>query len=521
MPQGHPTTQVVNKLKEYLQLEYATQKLKQMQSSAPAVPAVVEAPDAAPPLPSSDGLMPGQPPPLLFPAPQNPLMRDFKGMKQLRLNLPQQDNTTDCGCFLLVYVQHFCENLPDKITHPMVEALERKDAYGGIRLPEQQCPFFMGPRWFHSSRGFLMRILLRAEVLDVLIKQYKLKLTAAAGGPLDAPVAAGEAAAVLEVQEEDPRLVIARQQLESTRKQAEADEEECKTKEVTMWKKGLEAAAAKDANAGAGAAAAGGGGDTTFARKPARGKGKPGALPLVTLCDSDGDADDEDLPPGLHSKGDATAAPAKRTQTRTREAPAAAHDEEVIHVVDNDDDDFKQKAPAAKPKRQAKRGSGGSDEPKEEVGRRSNRLQGKAQQNLAESSYQSSDHEDVDEDKPVAQDHQPEYKRLRKKSKAAVAEAEADDDGDVQFMSEHSPDGKKDRREATPEVTQKMMDRQQIGAATDGGAAPATSEDDGPPPPGFAPEVWDLTDEPEEQKPTLDLVPSKPPTGGSGARKKR
>ena len=91
--------------------------------------------------------------------------RSFKSeVKLKRLALPQQNNSSDCGCFLLTYIevngpracparraltashrsrsQHFLKCMPDQLTAEHVKGLEKGK---GISL--RDCPDFLGQHW--------------------------------------------------------------------------------------------------------------------------------------------------------------------------------------------------------------------------------------------------------------------------------------------------------------------------------------------------------------------------------------
>ena len=97
-------------------------------------------------------------------------------LKFKRLTLPQQNNSSDCGCFLLTYiqvrassleapragfvrksahlspvpraVQHFLDCVPDQLSFEQLSSLDKGK---GIKLP--RCADFLGEHWCARQRA--------------------------------------------------------------------------------------------------------------------------------------------------------------------------------------------------------------------------------------------------------------------------------------------------------------------------------------------------------------------------------
>jgi hypothetical protein len=92
-----------------------------------------------------------------------------------KMVLPQQNNCTDCGCFLLAYVQHFIAAMPLRLTLEMVDRAtaaptQQGGAKGqGLRVAGVDC--FLGKHWFNVQRGYSLRRVLKNVVLQTMIEQ--------------------------------------------------------------------------------------------------------------------------------------------------------------------------------------------------------------------------------------------------------------------------------------------------------------------------------------------------------------
>ena len=468
MVHGHPTNEVGKKLRAYLHREWGSREAKAaagMARPAPlpgvgggGVPALAPAPApaaapctavadaaagaamgfpvAAPSAAAALGAEPVQSP-SVFPAPHLP-QRDFSKIECFRMGLPQQDNSTDCGCFLLAYVEHFADALADLvpgITGAMLQELKRKKpATPGIQLAEGKTPFFMGKQWFPHGWGSHMRLRLRLEALNVLVEQGPKQGAAAAAG--DAGAAAGPPGATapgqgtdVVLQDGDLRMSIAAEELKRGRDQAELVEATLAREAreaIARWLKKLEGGEAVEL-ADADVAAGGG--------KGGRGKAKAASkLPVVTLeGSSDVEEEDDELPPGITIQGKAGAGgkhtthaeqpPVQPSRVKSGAAAAAAAPrpgdaDDAIHIPDDGDDDVVQKGQ-----------------------KRSKRLEGKPRVNMVDPPYNS----DEDDDQPVVETKMKSHKRLRNRSGSGGGGAQEED---VVFVDKEEPAGGSGGRQA-------------------------------------------------------------------------
>ena len=555
MAQGHKTVEVGKMLRAYLHREWQSR-----QARAEAVKA-----QAAPP-PGVEGDLPalgmdvtdpasaaafgvgdaaaGMVEPS-FPEPAPPPL-DFDAMECLRLQLPQQDNTTDCGCFLLAYVQYFAQALPvlvPGITGDMVQALKREKPRGeGVQLviAGEESPCFLGKLWFHQGYGCHMRTLLRIEALQVLVDQGPKPqpgATAPAAAARDAGVAAGPDGAAGLGQDTDVAMVAtpvvdkrvahAAAELKRERDRAEMVEgrlEKEHREAIAKWRKKAQGGeAAEEVVAVEAGGGKGGRGKGKAAAAPAKGKTELAEVTLASDVEEEQSDVEDDMPVGLISRGKAGAsgkkamagAPVQAARARSGRAAAAA----ASRPGDNKGDSI-------------------IIEGDDEAGpRRCGRLRDKPPGMMAISPYVSD--ADVEEDQPPAKTG---LKRLRKRSGDQARGAEEvdltldydDEGGGEQPERKAAGQGKRkkytsDDDDGSPRADASAFEMKPAAPAPEGGEEPQRQahtppvdvggapvcEDDAPP--GFTapapPQVdhLDLTgddDPPVDMGDRLDLVPS-------------
>jgi len=91
-----------------------------------------------------------------------------------RLTPPQQNNCSDCGCFVLVFIKYFADALgvlkPLRFEDVDTFLLRLQPASArGLRVPGWLR--FLGPRWFVPVRGFNTRDELTNFILDLFVTQ--------------------------------------------------------------------------------------------------------------------------------------------------------------------------------------------------------------------------------------------------------------------------------------------------------------------------------------------------------------
>jgi len=141
---------------------------------ASAQPPAADAPaDAPAPAPAAAAPPAAAPPPAF----------DVGSMPHIAIVVPTQHNTHDCGCFLLVFVQHFCGALrergyllPDALT-PQLLVRARAAREKGLPSSRDECSWapehgaFFGARWFHRLRGIALRLQIKNLVLQAVVEQ--------------------------------------------------------------------------------------------------------------------------------------------------------------------------------------------------------------------------------------------------------------------------------------------------------------------------------------------------------------
>mmetsp|Transcript_32464 Transcript_32464/g.91996 ORF Transcript_32464/g.91996 Transcript_32464/m.91996 type:complete len:1169 (+) Transcript_32464:431-3937(+) len=150
---GHNQRTVAAALRAYLQIEWST-KAKAGGNSIPAK-------WAASHLKVNDSLSqaPGG------------LQFNRNNMKERKPRLPRQSNHTDCGLFLLTYLEFFLHSLPEIYDKPFED--ENGKVFEAVQAATY--PEFLTPKWFEASNASLLREFLQYLVMKLLREQTRMQ----------------------------------------------------------------------------------------------------------------------------------------------------------------------------------------------------------------------------------------------------------------------------------------------------------------------------------------------------------
>ena len=86
-------------------------------------------------------------------------------LPQKRMRIPQQDNGSDCGLFLLICIKKFLESMPTQLTVADVDA-----AHKDLPVAEGSTldAGFLRGSWFVKELASLMRVQITEKVLEAL-----------------------------------------------------------------------------------------------------------------------------------------------------------------------------------------------------------------------------------------------------------------------------------------------------------------------------------------------------------------